>query len=93
LFEAFIGRRFTVDPAGGKRTTWDSTVAPGATRRWRVRVGELGEALPGEALAFELRYVYTADEAPRRHRHPGEPTWRTVSEQRMLLEEMESCTR
>ena len=72
LFEIFIGRRFEPDDHGGKRTTWDSTIPPQTTRRYRTRLAGLGGDAD-EPVSFELRYVYTADEIPRRTRDPGKP--------------------
>lgn len=88
LFEAFLGRRFAIDPAGGKRTTWDSTLAPGERRRYRVPLASLGGEAD-EPVAFELRYVYVRDEHPRQH--PGEPTFRIVAERRARAEDLLPC--
>ena len=88
LFEAFLGRRFALDPGGGKRTTWDSTLAPGERRRYRVPLADLGGEAD-EPVAFELRYVYVRDEHPRQH--PGEPTFRVVAERRARAEELLPC--
>jgi len=82
LFEAYVGRRFALAEGGGKRTTWDSTIAPEQTRTWRVPLASLGEA--DEPVNVEVRYVYTADENPPRARHPGEPTSFVIFESRGL---------
>jgi hypothetical protein len=79
LAEVFLGRRFEPVAGGGKRATWDSTLPPGVRRSWRFALTALGGE-PDEAIAFELRYVYTADELPRPHRDPGEPTSHVVAE-------------
>ncbi|WP_428261253.1 multiheme c-type cytochrome [Haliangium sp.] len=88
LFEAFLGRRFEPDPSGGKRTTWDSTLAPAERRRYRVPVADLGGE-PDEPVAIEARYVYVLDEHPRRS--PGEPTYRVLYERRAPIEELSPC--
>jgi hypothetical protein len=89
LFEAYIGRRFTPLEDGGKETTWDSTLAPGASATARVRSDELGGEGP---IHFELNYVYTVDENPRPGRDPGEPVSRVVAEKSAPLEELPTCT-
>jgi hypothetical protein len=88
LYEAFLGRRFTPLETGGKRTTWDSTLAPRERRRYVVDEAALGEDGP---LRFELRYVYTADENPGRGRDPGEPTSRVILSRSANFEELPSC--
>ncbi len=88
LFDAFIGRRFSPDQAGGKRTTWDSTLAPGAHKRYQIELAKLGGE-PDEPIAFELRYVYLRDEHPRHD--PGEPSFHVVSELRLPAAEMTPC--
>jgi hypothetical protein len=87
LFEAFLGRRYEPAPDGGKRTTWDSTLPPLTRRTYRVPLADLGD--DDGPIAFELRYVYTADEIPRRD--PGEPTWRVVHEQRAAAADLPPC--
>ncbi len=89
LFDAYIGRRFTIDPEGGKRTTWDSTIAPSERRRYRVPLDSLG-GTDEEAVAWEVRYVYVANENPRLH-HPGEPTYRVIAEGRIPARDMAPC--
>jgi hypothetical protein len=60
LWQAYLGRRFEPLPEGGKRTTSDTTLAPGERRRFRVPLRALG---PGdEPVNVELRYVYALDE-------------------------------
>jgi hypothetical protein len=88
LYEAFMGRRFTPLPEGGKQTTWDSTLAPRERRQYRVAQAELGEDGP---IRFELRYVYTADEVPTRGRDPGEPTSRVIIDRSADFEELPAC--
>jgi cytochrome c554/c'-like protein len=89
LYEAFLGRRFTPDDAGGgKVTIWDSTLAPRARQTWRVADRELGDEGP---IHFEVRYIYTVDENPGRGRDPGEPTWRVVAERSAPFAELAPC--
>jgi len=90
LFEAFFGRRFTPEPGGGKSTTWDSTIPPGARRAFPVALADLGGD-PGEVVAWELRLVYAASETPRRD--PGEPTALVVVDGRASPEELPPCAR
>jgi hypothetical protein len=90
LFEIFIGRQFEDDPAGGKLTTWDSTLAPGQRRDFAVELARLaGEA--DEPVRFEVRYVYTADEQPIPRRDPGEPTSLVVVSELHELAELPAC--
>ncbi len=65
MFEAFFGRRFEPAADGGKTTTWDSTIAPGATKRFAVATGELGGD-DAEAIQLELVYVFVESEFPRK---------------------------
>jgi hypothetical protein len=90
LFEIFIGRRYEDDPAGGKITTWDSTLAPRQKRAFSVALAKLGGE-PEEPLRFEVRYVYTADERPSRQDDPGEPTVATVVSELFDLESLPGC--
>jgi hypothetical protein len=68
LQQAFFGRRFALTANGARTTTWDSTLAPGAARRWRVPLAALGGA-PGagddEPVSLELLYVYGPGAAGR----------------------------
>jgi hypothetical protein len=88
MFEAFLGRRFVPEPAGGKRTTWDSTLAPRERRAWPVALADLGGD-PDDPVAWELRYVYLLDETPRQK--PGEPATLLVAEGRARFEELPAC--
>jgi hypothetical protein len=93
LFEAFLGRRFTPEPGGGKSTTWDSTLAPRERRAWPVALADLGGEPNDhdEPVAWELRYVYVATETARRG--PSEPTAQVVSDGRARFEELPPCAR
>lgn len=90
VWEAFFGRRFDEADDGGKRTIWDSSLAPNATRRFTVALAALAalpdgevDADPAEPLNLELTYVFIGDEFPRPGRAPSEPgstsvvRWRT----------------
>lgn len=104
-FEAFFGRRYQPAPDGGKRITWDSTLAPGQRRRFEVkeaalRSPSLGEAellqgaadeLLAEPLNFEVTYVYTIDEFPRSDRAPSEPVTQVLLSERKRLDELPRC--
>ena len=87
LYEIFVGRRFTPAPDGGKTVIWDSTLAPGERRRWKVAATELGD--DDGPVRTELRYVYTIDENPRRD--PGEPTYTVVAGGASRFEELPAC--
>lgn len=77
LFQAYFGRRFELAEDGGKRTTWDSTIAPGETKAFSIPVARLaGE--PDEDLELELVYVYIINEFPRPRAAPSEPTTTSV---------------
>jgi hypothetical protein len=86
LYEIFVGRRFAPAADGGKDVIWDSTLAPGERRRWRVADAALGDDGP---VRWELRYVYTIDENPRRD--PGEPTVTPVAEGSSPFLELPRC--
>lgn len=88
--EIFLGRRYEPDPAGGKRTTWDSSLAPGQRRRYSFDIAALGGE-PDEPINIELVYVMTGDETPARHRDPGEPTLSVVAAARRLVGEIAGC--
>jgi hypothetical protein len=90
LYEAFLGRRFQPVDEGGKKTVWDSTLAPRERRRYRVPAAQLGGD-DGEPLRLELRYVYTSDENPRPTRDPGEATSRVVVARSAAFEELPAC--
>jgi hypothetical protein len=61
LKEAFYGRRFEPLDSGGKKTIWDSTIAPQSSRRWQFDPAELG-AKSVEAINLEVRYLYGSRE-------------------------------
>jgi hypothetical protein len=108
-FEAFFGRRYEPAPDGGKRITWDSTLAPQQRRRFEIPETSLraasvpveGEeaasvdAAAAEALAepinFEVTYVYTIDEFPRRDRAPSEPVTAQLLGERRRWDELPRC--
>jgi hypothetical protein len=88
LVEAFLGRRFEPEDDGGKRTTWDSTLAPGARQALRLDPRALGDDGP---LRVDVRFVYTADENPAAGRDPGEPTATVVHDLTVRPEELPPC--
>lgn len=112
-FEAFFGRRYEPAPDGGKRITWDSTLAPQQRRRFEVPETSLraasvlvegqaaaeaaasAAAASAEALAepinFEVTYVYTIDEFPRRDRTPSEPVTAQLLSERKRWDELPRC--
>lgn len=90
MFQAFYGRRFEPADGGGKRTTWDSTIAPGATKRHSVSLTELGGE-PDEPLNLELVYVYIANEFPRPRNAPDEPTTASVVRRTATAADIAGC--
>ncbi|MFN3199010.1 MAG: multiheme c-type cytochrome [Bradymonadia bacterium] len=90
MFEVFVGRRFEVDPKGGKRTTWDSTLPPGKLRRFDFNESKI-KGRPDEPINVELRYVYGIEEWPRHGHDPGEPMSHIVEEGRMLPSAVPPC--
>ncbi len=109
-FEAFFGRRYEPAPDGGKRITWDSTLAPGQKRRFAVPLrslespsarqgegeevaaeAELDAQMAAEPINFEVVYVYTIDEFPRRGRAPSEPWTAQLVSERKRLDELPRC--
>jgi hypothetical protein len=90
LFEIFFGRRYVPDREGGKRTVWDSTLAPQQAKRFSVAFDALGGA-PDETITLEAVYVYTEDETPSPRRHPGEDTKAVVWETEILPNQLRPC--
>ena len=90
LFQAYFGRRFEPAPDGGKTTSWDSTIAPGAAKTFRVAAGELGGEA-GEPVNLELVYVYIVNEFPRLHQLPTEPTTASVVRRAAAIGELPAC--
>lgn len=92
MFEAFLGRRFKPADDGGKLTTWDSSIAPGASQRHVVRIADLGEADdPDEPINLEFNYVYIPDEFPHPDRVPSEPSSASIVKWRMPAAEIPAC--
>ena len=88
LFEAFYGRRFEPDDSGGKRTVWDSTIAPGQARQHKVPLADLGGS-PTEPLNLELTYVFLENEQPRDA--PSEPFTASIVRWRKSPSELSAC--
>ncbi len=95
LWEAFLGRRFEDADGGGKRTSWDSTIAPGKHRRFELEIAALAgddpDADPAEPINLELTYVFIGDEFPRPGRAPSEPGTATVVRWRTPLAAIAVC--
>ncbi len=92
LFQAFFGRRFEPADDGGKTTTWDSTLAPGAAKSFRIDLDRLGGEA-GEAVNLELVYVYIGNEFPRLRIAPDEPAATSVVRRRAGAGELPPCGR
>jgi len=91
LFEAFLGRRFDPDDGGGKRTVWDSTIAPQATQQHDIAIADLGGDAD-EPINLELTYVFLENELPRAgHAAPSEPGTASVTRRRALASEIAPC--
>jgi hypothetical protein len=86
MFQAYFGRRFEPVDGGGKRTIWDSTIAPGATKHFPVAVSELAGD-HDEPINLELVYVFVEhDDRPNL-----EPTTASLARRRMSLGEIADC--
>ncbi len=90
LFQAFLGRRFEDADDGGKRTIWDSTIAPWASRTYDVALADLGGE-PDEPLNLEATYVYIEDEHPSPRRGLTEPATRSIQRERRELADLRVC--
>jgi len=88
LQEVTLGRRFEPAPEGGKRTTADTTIPPGQTRRVKLPIGA---AAAKEPISLELRLVYTIDEFPFKGRELGEPTFATMITRDVDWATMQRC--
>jgi hypothetical protein len=89
LYEGFLGRRFEPADDGGKRTTWDSSIAPGDAQRHEIPLASLGEE--PEPINLELNYVFIADEFPHRDRIPSEPGSTTIVQWRSDTDAISAC--
>jgi hypothetical protein len=90
LKEIVLGRRFAPAPDGGKRTTSDTTIRAGETRRLRLPIAR-SRSTTGEPLSLELRLVYTIDEFPFRGRELAEPTFATMLARELDWTSMPRC--
>lgn len=90
LFQAYFGRRFDPADDGGKSTSWDSTLAPGASKAFQIPVGKLGGELD-EPVNLELVYVYIVNEFPRVGLGPDEPTTASIVRWRATPAELAAC--
>lgn len=90
LFQAFFGRRFELAEDGGKTTSWDSTLAPGASRSFRIDLDRLGGDA-GEPVNLELVYIYIGNEFPRLRNAPDEPASTSVLRRRAAASELPPC--
>jgi hypothetical protein len=90
MFQAFFGRRFEPADDGGKRTIWDSTIAPGETKRFDVEAAELaGE--DNEPINLELVYVFIENEFPRKRNGFDDDTTASIARRRTPLAEIGDC--
>jgi hypothetical protein len=92
LFQAFFGRRFELAEDGGKTTSWDSTLAPGASKAFRIELAPLGGDA-GEPVNLELVYVYIGSEFPRLRYAPEEPAAASMVRRRAAAAELPPCSR
>lgn len=95
LFEAFIGRRFDPADDGGKRTVWDSTIAPAVTQHHTLAIAQLaGDS--DEPINLELTYVFLENELPRAAHAASpaaanEPSTASIVRRRALVSELPAC--
>jgi hypothetical protein len=87
MFQAFFGRRFEPAADGGKRTVWDSTIAPRETKRFAVELSSLGGD-DDEPVNLELVYVFIEHEFPRKS---DEPTTASITRRRLAPKELPAC--
>ncbi|HWO26282.1 MAG TPA: multiheme c-type cytochrome [Kofleriaceae bacterium] len=92
MFQAFFGRRFDPAEDGGKTTSWDSTIAPGAAKTVRLDLDRLGGEA-GEPVSLELVYVFIGNEFPRETIAPDEPAATSVVRRRAAVAELPPCDR
>jgi len=90
LVQAFFGRRFEPAPDGGKRTIWDSTLAPNAVKTIDVTSTELGGDAD-EPISLELTYVFIVNEFPRGAHAPDAPVTKSIASERATLAELPAC--
>ena len=92
LYQASFGRRFEIDEDGGKTTSWDSTLPPGASQTVRVELARLGGE-PAEPVSLELAYVYVGDEYPILRLPADVPTEASIVLRRAAVGELPTCDR
>jgi hypothetical protein len=92
LYQASFGRRFELAEGGGKTTSWDSTLAPGAARTVRVELDRLGGE-PDEPVSLELAFAYVGDEYPLMRLPADVPTEASVVWRRAAVGELPACDR
>src|SRR5688572_6683354 len=92
MFQAFFGRRFEPADDGGKRTIWDSTIAPNETKRFDVSATSLAGDDDAEPINLELVYVFIENEFPRAARQASrDPTTASLARFRTPLLEIAPC--
>lgn len=89
LREHFLIRRFRPVEDGGKEIVEDTSLPPLAAKTFRTPAASLGGEAR-EAIAVELRLVYTVDEFPLHEL--GEPAFTVVATQRARLRELPRCS-
>jgi hypothetical protein len=92
LYEASFGRRFEPAADGGKTTTSDSTLPPGASQTVRVELARLGGE-PDEPVSLELAFAYVGDEYPLARLPADVPTEASVVWRRAAVGELPACDR
>jgi hypothetical protein len=88
MFQAFFGRRFEPAEDGGKRTIWDSSIAPAETKRFEVGAASLAGD-DDEPVNLELVFVFIENEFPRKP--ADEPTTASIVRCRTVLTELPIC--
>jgi hypothetical protein len=88
MFQAFFGRRFEPAEDGGKRTIWDSSIAPAETKRFEVGAASLAGD-DDEPVNLELVFIFIENEFPRKP--ADEPTTASIVRRRTVLTELPIC--
>jgi Cytochrome c554 and c-prime len=92
MYQTSFGRRFELDEDGGKTTSLDSTIPPGASQTVRVELGRLGGE-PAEPVSLELAFVYVGDEYPLLRLPADVPTEVSMVWRRAAVGELPTCDR
>lgn len=90
LYDAYGGRRFVPDEAGGNITTFDGSVPPRTAHVFHVDGASLGGDAD-EAVNVEVRYVYVVDDIDRPAPGLTEPRFAPLFSARSTIAELATC--